>query len=91
VYAASGWSRQTRALKHGADIVVATPVACSTTWSAHVNFSKLEVLVLDEADRMLDMGFAPDVRKILNALPMSGRPCSLATISPEWTRWRAGP
>src|SRR5207237_249090 len=34
-----------------------------------VDFSKVDVLVLDEADRMLDMGFAPDVRRILNALP----------------------
>jgi ATP-dependent RNA helicase RhlE len=70
VYGGVGMEPQTRALKHGADIVVATPGRLLDHMErGHVNFSKLEVLVLDEADRMLDMGFAPDVRKILNALP----------------------
>src|SRR6266550_1101059 len=51
-----------RALKHGADIVVATPGRLLDHMErGHVDFSQLEVLVLDEADRMLDMGFAPDV------------------------------
>src|SRR3989449_777985 len=70
VYGGVGMEPQTRALKHGAYIVVATPGRLLDHMErGHVDFSKVEVLVLDEADRMLDMGFAPDVRRILNALP----------------------
>src|SRR5216683_3097029 len=66
----SGKRGALRALKHGADIVVATPGRLLDHMErGHVNFSQLEVLVLDEADRMLDMGFAPDVKRILSALP----------------------
>jgi ATP-dependent RNA helicase RhlE len=70
VYGGVGMEPQTRALKHGADIVIATPGRLLDHMErGHVDFSRLEVLVLDEADRMLDMGFAPDVRRILRALP----------------------
>ncbi|HYL56724.1 MAG TPA: DEAD/DEAH box helicase [Gemmatimonadales bacterium] len=70
VYGGVGMEPQTRALKHGVDIVIATPGRLLDHMErGHVDFSKLEVLVLDEADRMLDMGFAPDVRRILRALP----------------------
>src|SRR5204862_536325 len=70
VYGGVGMEPQTRALRHGADIVVATPGRLLDHMErGHVDFSRLEVLVLDEADRMLDMGFAPDVRRILRALP----------------------
>ena len=61
---------QERALKRGVDIVVATPGRLldhlSQPW---LSFDDLEVLVLDEADRMLDMGFLPDVKRILGRLP----------------------
>jgi ATP-dependent RNA helicase RhlE len=85
VYGGVGMEPQTRALKHGADIVVATPGRLLDHMErGHVNFSKLEILVLDEADRMLDMGFAPDVRRILNALPGERQTMLFsATISPE--------
>ncbi len=70
VYGGVGMEPQTRALKHGVDVVVATPGRLLDHMErGHADFSKLEVLVLDEADRMLDMGFAPDVKRILNALP----------------------
>jgi ATP-dependent RNA helicase RhlE len=61
---------QERALKAGADIVVATPGRLLDHMRSSVgDFSTLEVFVLDEADRMMDMGFWPDVRRIAEALP----------------------
>jgi ATP-dependent RNA helicase RhlE len=57
-------------LRHGIDLLVATPGRLLDHMGrGNVKFSALEVLVLDEADRMLDMGFLPDVRRILRALP----------------------
>ncbi|PCI28524.1 MAG: ATP-dependent RNA helicase [SAR324 cluster bacterium] len=57
-------------LRRGADILVATPGRLMDLYRQNaVKFSQLEVLVLDEADRMLDMGFIHDIRKIINALP----------------------
>jgi len=62
--------RQTMALRHGADILVATPGRLLDHMrQGHVNFRSLEVLVIDEADRMLDMGFIPDVRTIIKNIP----------------------
>src|SRR2546425_427452 len=70
VYGGVGMEPQTRALRHGVDIVVATPGRLLDHMErGHVDFSRLEVLVLDEADRMLDMGSAPDARRSLPALP----------------------
>src|SRR6266516_2087756 len=85
VYGGVGMEPQTRALKHGVDIVVATPGRLLDHMErGHTDFSHLEVLVLDEADRMLDMGFAPDVRRILSALPEERQTMLFsATISPE--------
>lgn len=57
-------------LRKGADVLVATPGRLLDLYNQNaVKFNKLEVLVLDEADRMLDMGFIHDIRKILNLLP----------------------
>jgi ATP-dependent RNA helicase RhlE len=63
-------TKQEQALKANVDIVVATPGRLMDHMRHEaVNFAALEVLVLDEADRMLDMGFWPDVQRILAALP----------------------
>jgi ATP-dependent RNA helicase RhlE len=63
---------QERALKAGVDIVVATPGRLLDHMRSSIgDFSKVEVFVLDEADRMMDMGFWPDVRRIAEAMPKS--------------------
>ena len=70
VYGGVPMDQQERALKSGVDIVVATPGRLMDHMrSGAVSFDKLDTLVLDEADRMMDMGFWPDVRRIVAALP----------------------
>jgi ATP-dependent RNA helicase RhlE len=70
VYGGVPMDAQERALRAGADIIVATPGRLMDHMRHDsANFSALEILVLDEADRMLDMGFWPDVQRILGALP----------------------
>jgi ATP-dependent RNA helicase RhlE len=68
VYGGVDGDLQARALKAGADMVVATPGRLLDHMSCGiVDFSKIEVLILDEADRMLDMGFWPDVKRIVSS------------------------
>jgi ATP-dependent RNA helicase RhlE len=70
VYGGVPMEPQERALRAGVDIVVATPGRLLDHMRSSVgDFSRLEVFVLDEADRMMDMGFWPDVRRIAEALP----------------------
>ena len=72
VYGGVGAEGQAQALRARVDLVVATPGRLlDHLQSQAANFDRLEVLVLDEADRMLDMGFWPDVRRIVAALPGS--------------------
>ncbi len=64
------FSEQKRALQQGADIIVATPgKLISHLNMGYVDMSELEHLILDEADRMLDMGFHDDIMKIVKKLP----------------------
>jgi ATP-dependent RNA helicase RhlE len=70
VYGGVDMGPQERALKSGVDIVIATPGRLMDHMrSKTVTFDKLDTLVLDEADRMMDMGFWPDVRRIVQTLP----------------------
>lgn len=70
VYGGVGYVPQEEALKDGRDIIIATPGRLLDHQQNHrTRFEKLSYLVLDEADRMLDMGFYPDVRRIVGSLP----------------------
>ncbi len=71
VYGGVGLEPQIQALEgHRAEIVVATPGRLLDLMErGHLDWRDLKILVLDEADRMLDMGFLPDVRRVLSALP----------------------
>jgi len=70
VFGGVAFNPQARALRHGAEIVVATPGRLlDHIGQGTVDLGGVEVLVLDEADRMLDMGFIRDIRRILERLP----------------------
>ena len=70
IYGGVGYDSQFRALRNGAEMVVATPGRLlDHIGQGTVDLSSVEILVLDEADRMLDMGFIRDIRKVLAILP----------------------
>ena len=72
VYGGVEMGMQERALKAGVDIIVATPGRLMDHMrQQNADLSGIELLVLDEADRMMDMGFWPDVRRIIATLPPS--------------------
>jgi ATP-dependent RNA helicase RhlE len=79
---------QIEALRSGVDLVVATPGRLlDLMGQRHADFSRLSFLVLDEADRMLDMGFLPDIRRIVKALPQKRQTLLFsATLSQEIER-----
>ncbi|HBE22942.1 MAG TPA: RNA helicase [Verrucomicrobiales bacterium] len=74
LYGGVGYGEQAKQLEDGADIVVATPGRLMDHfYRATMRFGELKILVLDEVDRMLDMGFLPQVRKIVNLCPWDER------------------
>ncbi len=84
VYGGVGMAPQEHALRGGVDVVVATPGRLLDHMSRrNVDFRALKVLVLDEADRMLDMGFLPDVRRIVDALPKDRQTLLFSATMPE--------
>jgi ATP-dependent RNA helicase RhlE len=70
IYGGVGYGEQDQALKRGVDVVIATPGRLlDQVQRKTLRFDSLQVLVLDEADRMLDVGFLPDIRRIVRLLP----------------------
>jgi ATP-dependent RNA helicase RhlE len=85
IFGGVGQSPQVRALEKGIDILVATPGRLSDLiGQGHIDLSRIEVFVLDEADRMLDMGFIHDVRRTIALLPKERQNILLsATMPPD--------
>jgi ATP-dependent RNA helicase RhlE len=70
IFGGVGYVPQEQALRRGADVIVATPGRLlDHLGQPHGRLTGVEMLVLDEADRMLDMGFLPDIRRVLQHLP----------------------
>jgi ATP-dependent RNA helicase RhlE len=84
VYGGVEMGGQERALKAGVDIIVATPGRLIDHMrQQNADLSAVELLVLDEADRMMDMGFWPDVRRIIAALPASRQTLLFSATMPD--------
>ncbi len=85
IYGGVTASRQIKALKEGVEILVATPGRLlDLVQQRYARLEKVEILVLDEADRMFDMGFLPDVRRIIKAVPVQRQTMLFsATFPPE--------
>jgi ATP-dependent RNA helicase RhlE len=70
VYGGVGYGPQIRACSMGLDVLVATPGRLKDLMDrGHMDLGRLEVFILDEADRMLDMGFLPDIKRMLTVIP----------------------
>jgi superfamily II DNA/RNA helicase len=81
------WDEQRQMLKEGVDIVVATPgKLLSHIAQGYVNFSSLKHLVLDEADKMLDMGFSDDILRIISELPKQRQTLMFSATMPSKIR-----
>jgi len=91
VVGGSDFSQQAKALKAGVDIIVATPGRLIDQYKVlGIDFSKLEYFVLDEADRMLDMGFLPDMKKIISWLPEKRQTLLFSATMPNEIQKLAG-
>ena len=87
VFGGVGEQPQIRSLAAGTDIVVATPGRLLDLMNQrHVMLDRIEAFVLDEADRMLDMGFAPDVKRVLAKLPPRRHSLLFSATMPESIR-----
>jgi ATP-dependent RNA helicase RhlE len=85
IFGGVGQGPQVTALKNGVDVVIATPGRLLDLMNqGHLNIREVEIFVLDEADRMLDMGFVHDVKKLLAILPKKRQSLFFsATMPPE--------
>ena len=84
------FEREKQALKHGVDLIVGTPGRLIAHLNMpHVDMSHINTLILDEADRMLDMGFYDDIMKIINQLPKARQNLFFSATMPPKIRQMA--
>ncbi|MGA3013246.1 MAG: DEAD/DEAH box helicase [Bacteroidales bacterium] len=85
IYGGVSQQMQVTRLKRGVEIIIATPGRLlDLIQQRFINLDKIQYLVLDEADRMLDMGFVPDIKRIVAMLPVKRQTlCFAATINPQ--------
>ena len=92
IFGGVGINPQLATLRKGVDIVIATPGRLlDIAGQGGIDFSKLECLILDEADRMLDMGFIHDIKKLMKLMPQKRQTLLFsATFSPEIKKLASG-
>jgi len=84
IYGGVSMEQQTRKLRSGVDIAVACPGRLlDHLWQGNINLTGLEILVIDEADRMFDMGFLPDIRSILQCILHERQTLLFAATMPD--------
>ena len=84
IYGGVGMEKQTQDLRKGREIIVATPGRLlDHLGRGNLNFQQLSILILDEADRMLDMGFLPDIRRILRQVPRERQTMMFSATFPD--------
>jgi ATP-dependent RNA helicase RhlE len=93
VYGGVSQNPQVKALEHGVDVLIATPGRLLDLMNqGHVDLKHVEALILDEADQMLDMGFIPDLRRIIARVPKKRQtlmfsatmPAPIRQLADEW-------
>jgi ATP-dependent RNA helicase RhlE len=92
IFGGVGQFAQVKALARGVDILVATPGRLlDLIQQGHIHLDKIEVLVLDEVDRMLDMGFLPDIKRVLAKVPEKRQTMFFsATLAPAMRKLAMG-
>ena len=84
IYGGVGQGRQVQALEEGVHVLVATPGRLLDLMGQnYIYLNRMQVFVLDEADRMMDMGFLPDIRKIIKVLPLRRQSMFFSATMPK--------
>lgn len=84
IFGGVGMQPQEKAFRSGVDVLVATPGRLLDHFNhSYARLSDLEILVLDEADRMLDMGFLPDIRRVMRHLPTKRQTLFFSATMPD--------